>query len=101
MSEIVGKLLVLARSDAGTEPVSIQEVDVAGLLTELVQDVEALAQEKGLRLSFGPMDGLTVSGDRVRLQAAVPEHPGQRRSATRRPAARSRARSSGRTIRRS
>jgi heavy metal sensor kinase len=68
MSEIVGKLLVLARSDAGFEPVNFQEVDVAGLLTELSQDLEALAQEKGLRLTFGPMDGLTVRGDRVRLR---------------------------------
>jgi len=68
MSEIVGKLLVLARTDSGNELLNVQEVDVAGLLTELSQDVEALAQEKGLLLSFGPMDGLTVSGDRVRLR---------------------------------
>jgi len=68
MSAIVGKLLVLARSDAGSEPVSIQEVNVADLLSELTQDIEALAQEKGLRLSFDPMDGVTVRGDRVRLR---------------------------------
>jgi heavy metal sensor kinase len=68
MSEIVGKLLVLARSDSGCEPVKIQDVDVAGLLAELSQDLEALAQEKGLRLSVGPMDGLMVRGDRVRLR---------------------------------
>ena len=68
MSEIIGKLLVLARSDAGFEPLNFQEVNIAGLLGELSQDVEALAQEKGLRLSFGPMDGVTVKGDRVRLR---------------------------------
>jgi heavy metal sensor kinase len=68
MSEIVGKLLVLARSDAGFEPVNFQEVDVAGVVTELSQDLEALAQDKGLRLTSGPMDGLTVRGDRVRLR---------------------------------
>ncbi len=68
MSEIVGKLLVLARSDAGFEPLNFQEVDVADLLSELSVDVEALAQEKGLRLSLGPMDGVTVTGDRVRLR---------------------------------
>jgi len=28
----------------------------------------SLAQEKGLRLSLGPMDGVTVTGDRVRLR---------------------------------
>jgi heavy metal sensor kinase len=68
MSEIVGKLLVLARSDASSELVSVQEVNVADLLSELSQDIEALAQEKGLRLSFSPMDGVTVKGDRVRLR---------------------------------
>ncbi|HMA53027.1 MAG TPA: ATP-binding protein, partial [Acidobacteriota bacterium] len=68
MSEIVGKLLVLARSDAGFEPLNFQDVNVADLLGELSQDVEALAQEKGLQLSLGPMDGVTVRGDRVRLR---------------------------------
>ena len=68
MSEIVGKLLDLARSDAGSEPVNLQDVNVAELLTELSQDIEALAQEKGLRLSFAPMDGVTVRGDRIRLR---------------------------------
>ncbi len=68
MSEIIGKLLVLARSDAGFEPLNFQEVNIAALLGELSQDVEALAQEKGLQLSFGPMDGILVRGDRVRLR---------------------------------
>jgi heavy metal sensor kinase len=68
MSEIVGKLLVLARSDAGSESVSIQEVDLTGLLAEITQDIEALAQEKGLRLDFDPMDAVAVRGDRVRLR---------------------------------
>ena len=68
MSEVVSKLLLLARSDAGSEQLNIQDVDVAALLAELGQDLEALAQEKDLTLSFGPMDGLTVRGDRVRLR---------------------------------
>jgi heavy metal sensor kinase len=68
MSAIVGKLLLLARSDAGSEQLNIQEVDVAGLVDELGQDLEALAQEKDLRLCFGPMDALPVRGDRVRLR---------------------------------
>ncbi len=68
MSEMVGKLLVLARSDAGFEPLNFEDVNIADLLGELSQDVEALAQEKGLKLGLGPMDGLTVRGDRVRLR---------------------------------
>jgi heavy metal sensor kinase len=68
MSEIVGKLLVLARSDAGSEQLNVQDIDLAGLLSDLAQDLEALAQEKGLDLRFAPLDPLTVRGDRVRLR---------------------------------
>lgn len=68
MSEIVGKLLILARSDAGSEQLNVQDVDLAELLTELVQDLEVLAQEKGLTFRFGPFEPLTVRGDRVRLR---------------------------------
>jgi signal transduction histidine kinase len=68
MSDMIGKLLVLARSDAGFEPLNFQEVNIAEILTELSQDIEALAQEKGLQLRFGPMEGVTVRGDRVRLR---------------------------------
>jgi signal transduction histidine kinase len=68
MSDIVGKLLLLARTDAGCEPIDFKDVDVTGLLTELAQDVEALAHERGLRFSVGPMDSLTVRGDRVKLR---------------------------------
>jgi len=68
MSEIVGKLLVLARSDAGSELLNARDVNIADLLSELSQDIDALAQEKGLKLSLGPMDALTVRGDRVKLR---------------------------------
>ena len=68
MSDIVGKLLLLARSDAGTEPMEYQTVDVAGLLTELVQDVDVLAQDKDQTLSAAPMESMTVRGDRTKLK---------------------------------
>jgi heavy metal sensor kinase len=68
MSEIVGKLLALARSDAGCEALNLQDVNVADLIAELAPDVEVLAQEKGLRFSLGPMDNLTVRGDRLKLR---------------------------------
>ena len=68
MSEIIGKLLLLARHDAGSEPLNFQEVNVRDLFTELSSDVEALAQEKGVAFNLGPMDNLTVKGDRFRLR---------------------------------
>jgi heavy metal sensor kinase len=68
MSDIVSKLLLLARSDAGSEPVDLKYVNVADLMTELAQDADALAQEKGVLFKLGPMDSLTVRGDRIKLR---------------------------------
>ena len=68
MSDIVAKLLLLARTDAGSEPIDLQYVNIASLLGELAQDAEALAQEKGVLFRQGPMDSLTVRGDRVKLR---------------------------------
>jgi heavy metal sensor kinase len=68
MSEIVEKLLLLAREDAGSEPTSFQEVNVKDLMTELSSDLEALAQEKNVAFILGPMDDLVVKGDRSKLR---------------------------------
>ncbi len=68
MAEIIGKLLLLARSDAADEPSNFQEVNVKDLLTELSSDVESLANEKGLAFSLGQMDNLTVKGDKLKLR---------------------------------
>jgi heavy metal sensor kinase len=68
MVEIIGKLLLLARSDAADEPGNFQEVNVKNLLTEVSSDVESLAQEKGLTFSLGALEDLTVKGDRLKLR---------------------------------
>ena len=68
MSDIVGKLLLLARSDAGVEPVDLRDVNLKELLVGLSQDVEALAQEKGLRFTLGSTDSLTIKGDKLKLR---------------------------------
>ena len=68
MSDIIGKLLLLAREDAASEPAEFQEVNVKDLITELSSDLEALAQEKSVAFSLGSMDDLTVKGDRFKLR---------------------------------
>ena len=68
MGEIIGKLLLLARSDAAEGPVNFQEINVKDLLKELSSDLASLAQEKGLVFTFGQLDDLTVKGDRVKLR---------------------------------
>lgn len=68
MASIIGKLLFLARSDAGKEPLSIEPVGLKSMLQELEADVQALAREKELQLDLEQMDDLTVRGDRVKLR---------------------------------
>jgi len=68
MSGIIGKLLMLEREDIGTEPTNFQNVNVKDLITELSSDMEALAQEKNVAFSLGPMEDLTVKGDRLKLR---------------------------------
>jgi len=68
MSEIIGKLLLLAREDAGTEPANFQEVNVKDLISDLSSDLETLAQEKGVAFALGSLDDLIVRGDRFKLR---------------------------------
>jgi heavy metal sensor kinase len=68
MSAVIGKLLFLARSDAGKEPLNLEEVNLKELLAEVSSDAEVLAREKGLQFRLGPLEDLTVKGDRVKLR---------------------------------
>ena len=68
MSEIVGKMLLLARSDSGSETIDFEDVKLKPLLAELAQDLDLLVQDKGLTLELGAMDELKVRGDRVKLK---------------------------------
>ena len=68
MSEVVGKMLLLARSDSGSEPLDFEDVKLMPFLGEIAQDLELLVQDKGLRLELGPLQDLKVRGDRVKLK---------------------------------
>jgi heavy metal sensor kinase len=68
MSEIIGKLLMIERQDTATEPTNFLNVNIKDLMTELSLDMEALAQEKSVAFSLGPMEDLAVKGDRMKLR---------------------------------
>lgn len=68
MSTITNKLLFLARSDAGKEPLNIKEVNLKELLAEISPDVEVLVKEKGVQFRLGPLENVTVKGDLVKLR---------------------------------
>ena len=68
MSEIIGKLLFLARSDAGKEPLKIEDVNLCEVITQLGADMDVLAKEKGLNFNLGMIENITVKGDEVKLR---------------------------------
>ena len=68
MSSLIGKLLTLARADAGKEQWNFTEVDLGKLITNLSTDVEVLCQEKGLSFQLGQPQDLVVKGDEGRLR---------------------------------
>jgi heavy metal sensor kinase len=68
MSAVVGKLLYLARIDAGKDQVNFERINLRELLAELSSDIEILAREKGLEFKLTPLKDLTVEGDKVKLE---------------------------------
>jgi two-component system OmpR family sensor kinase len=65
MSRLVGDLLLLAQSDAGTLPTARQPVELDTLLFEVYREAQVLAG--GVSLSIGEIDQAIVLGDRDRL----------------------------------
>jgi two-component system OmpR family sensor kinase len=66
MSRLVGDLLLLAQSDAGTLPLAREPVELDTLLLEVYREAQVLAG--GLDLSIGEIDQARVLGDRDRLK---------------------------------
>lgn len=68
MSAVIGKLLFLARSDAGKEPLHFEDIDLKDLIISLSSSVEALAQDKGIKFATDAPENLIVTGDKVKLR---------------------------------
>ena len=68
MSSVISKLLFLARSDAGKEQLNFEGVELKELITGLSANIEALAQDKGIKFAVDAKEELTVNGDKVKLR---------------------------------
>jgi heavy metal sensor kinase len=68
MSAVVGKLLYLARIDAGKDQVNFERINLKDFLTELSSDIEVLAREKGIEFKLAPLEDLPIEGDRAKLE---------------------------------
>lgn len=62
LSQIVRKLLLLSLADAGQMSLYRVEVDLSGLLMEMLEDIELLAPDLEVKTEIAP--GLRVQGDR-------------------------------------
>jgi two-component system heavy metal sensor histidine kinase CusS len=71
ISSMVERLLFLARSDAATEPLAREEVEVARELGAVYDFYEAAAAEAGVSLELAAPPELTACLDRVLFQQAV------------------------------
>jgi signal transduction histidine kinase len=71
MSRLVDDLLFLARSDASSVPLEVQESDAARLLTALVARAEVLARERGAALEARISADGSFRADAGRIEQAV------------------------------
>jgi len=75
MNRLIDQLLTLARGDAGEEAINCQQIDLANLITETVNVMHPLAEEKGLKLAAIPSiregPGIRVPGDETQLRRVL------------------------------
>jgi two-component system, OmpR family, sensor kinase len=71
LSQLAEDLLVLARSQEGKLALDLRRVGVAELLADLRERFSARADAEGRALVIEPADGLSVEGDRLRLEQAL------------------------------
>ena len=69
--QLAEDLLVLARSEEGKLALDLRRVGVADLLGDLHERFSARMTEAGRALVIEPANGLTVEGDRLRLEQAL------------------------------
>ncbi len=71
LKQLIAQILMLARAEAGEIPIAQDAVELRGLCVSLVDQLEAIAQAKGVCLECETGDPVTVSGDRAWLGRLV------------------------------
>ncbi len=68
LSNMVDDLLTLYKSDVGQIKFDFKEIDLGGLLKDLLDDVVVLAEGSGVKIKVGKIERVVVSGDEMRLK---------------------------------
>jgi signal transduction histidine kinase len=63
MSRIIEQLLVLARTDSGTDSIALDETDLNSLLRDVAEDFALLSRQKGLEIEVSLNGTSVVRGD--------------------------------------
>src|SRR5262249_1400275 len=71
LTQLAEDLLTIAQTDRGELPVRLERLDTAKVLGDVAARLPLPAAERGRELSRGEGSGLTVSGDRLRLEQAL------------------------------
>lgn len=64
MARLVEDLLILARADAGQANLTPESLDLSDLALEVVERLEPLADQRGVRLLAGELPEIAITGDR-------------------------------------
>jgi signal transduction histidine kinase len=71
LTHLVDNLLTLARGDAGKAHLAPQEMDLSVLVSEVVEELRVLSEEKNQTLSSDSLPSITVTADEATLRQAV------------------------------
>ncbi len=63
LSRLIEQILTLARAESGQIPLAFEPVDVSGLAAAVVEQIEPVAQSRGLELRVEAARDASVSGD--------------------------------------
>lgn len=68
MSSLIDKVLYFARSNAVTEQLNFEKINLGALVTELSSDVKVLANEKDILCEVALPEDIIVKGDKMKLR---------------------------------
>ena len=71
LKRLIDQILVLARAEAGEIPLAMGDVDLGALATSLVEQIEPVAQARGIAMRCEHVDAVIVHGDAEWLKRVV------------------------------
>lgn len=71
LEEIIGRLLTMARLEAGAAAIKWEKIELSGLIAEIASDAQLEARERNCNVAFSETGEFTVMGDESLLRSAL------------------------------